>query len=106
MDKLEEIVCLCEGFDWDEHNAGKVTDRHGVSPGECEEIFFNRPLVVADDEKHSENEARFYALGRTDEWRLLFTAFTVRGSKIRIISARSMSRKERKFYESREEKDA
>ncbi|MBI5562899.1 MAG: BrnT family toxin [Deltaproteobacteria bacterium] len=93
----------CTGFEWDAHNAEKNRRSHGVAPAECEEIFFNRPLVVAADVKHLEKEGRFYALGLTDEGRPLFAAFTVREGNIRIISARDMNRKERKVYESHEE---
>jgi uncharacterized protein len=90
----------CEGFEWDESNAAKIWQRHQVVPIECEEIFFNHPLVVGDDEKHSAAEARFYALGQTDAARFLFVVFTIRGRLIRMISARDMSRKERKVYQS------
>jgi len=76
---------------------------HEVSPSKSEEIFFNRPLVVAKDRKHSEKEKRFYALGHTDAGRRLFVVFMVRRDKIRVISARDMSRKERKVYEYHEE---
>ena len=69
-------------------------------PAECEEVFFNRPLVIADDEKHSAAEERLYALGQTDAARLLFVVFTMRGRLIRVISARNMSRNERKVYQS------
>ena len=56
--------------------------------------------MVADDTEHSEDEKRYYVLGQTDNGRLLFIAFTMRGKRVRIISARDMSRKERKVYES------
>jgi uncharacterized protein len=86
------------GFEWDDGNIDKNWISHGVSPSECEQMFFNQPLVVADDDIHSEQEDRFYALGRTDANRLLFTVFTVRDDMVRIISARDMSAKERKVY--------
>ncbi|MCL5962568.1 MAG: BrnT family toxin [Chloroflexi bacterium] len=72
---------------------------HRVAPSECEEVFFNRPLTVADDIKHSENENRFYALGHTDAGRHLFIVFAVRRNQVRVISARDMNRKEREAYE-------
>lgn len=50
-------------------------------------------------------EARYYALGRTDQDRLLFVAFTVRRSLIRVISAREMTRRERGFYETYDEQE-
>lgn len=97
-----EILLKCAGFDWDEHNAEKNWQKHHVTPSECEEIFFNRPVVVSDDVKHSERENRFYALGHSDAGRMLFTVFTIRRNLIRVISARDMNRKERKVYKSHE----
>jgi len=95
-----ERFAECEGFQWDVANAGKVRERHQVVPTECEEVFFNQPLIVGEDEKHSVEEGLLYALGQTDAVRLLFVAFTIRGRLIRVISARDMSRKERKVYQS------
>ena len=86
-------------FEWDEGNAEKNWDRHQVHWWECEQVFFNRPLVVADDEAHSDQEVRSYALGQTDAGRLLFVAYTLRGERIRVISARDMTRREKKEYE-------
>lgn len=102
MDEFD-VLAQCEGFEWDEHNSEKNRRRHQVKPDECEEVFLNRPLVMGEDAGHSQNEARFYALGRTDSERMLFVAFTVREMKIRVISARDMNRKEKKFYENSEE---
>ncbi len=87
------------GFDWDGGNAEKIQKKHRVSVSECEEVFWNKPLDMARDESHSQTEDRFGALGRTNEGRLLALFFTIRGSKIRVISARDMSKKERKVYE-------
>lgn len=101
-----EILNQCEGFAWDEHNAVKIWIKHQVSQAESEEVFFNRPLVVADDSEHSDQERRFYALGQANDGRRLFVVFTVRGDKIRVISARDMSRRERKVYASHEEDSA
>jgi uncharacterized DUF497 family protein len=86
------------GFQWDQGNLEKNWLKHGVSPLECEQVFFNQPLVVVSDLKHSQGEERFYALGRTDTDRYLFVVFTVRGRKLRVISARDMNRKERSVY--------
>ena len=96
----EERLAGCEGFQWDTGNTTKVRDRHRVTPAECEELFFNRPLVVGSDEKHSTGEERLYALGQSDSGRLMFVVFTIRGRLIRVISARDMSRKERRIYRS------
>ncbi|OGQ51844.1 MAG: hypothetical protein A3J24_03750 [Deltaproteobacteria bacterium RIFCSPLOWO2_02_FULL_53_8] len=97
-----DLLQKCAGFDWDAHNAEKNWQRHGVMPSECEQIFFNRPLVVADDDRHSEQEDRFYALGATDGGRMLFVVFTVRQDRIRVISARDMNRREKKVYKAHE----
>lgn len=87
-------------FDWDEGNARK-NDKHGVSTAEAEQVFFNEPLLVIADTKHSQGERRFHALGKTDEGRTLHIAFTLRnaGERIRVISARDMHKKERIIYE-------
>ena len=93
-----EILHQWCGFDWDKGNIDKNWLNHKVSTSECEQIFFNHPLVIQDDIIHSKTEMRFYALGQTDMKRFLFIAFTVRNNLIRVISARDMSRKERRVY--------
>src|SRR2546423_3173675 len=87
-------------FQWDEGNARKSADKHGVSQAEGEQVFFNEPLLLLDDQKHSLAEPRYYAFGKTDGGRALLVCFTLRrhGAEIRIISARDMSRGERKLY--------
>lgn len=95
-----EKIASATGFDWDAGNLQKNWLKHDVSPFECEQVFFNQPLVVAQDEKHSKTEIRYYVLGQTDASRRLFLVFTMRGKKIRIISARDMNRKERIIYDS------
>lgn len=88
------------GFDWGEGNLVKNAGKHGVSVGEAEQMFWNRPLIVAGDAAHSGTERRFFALGRSDAGRMLFAVFTLRaaGALIRVISVRDMSRKERRAY--------
>ncbi len=89
------------GFEWDAGNERKSADKHGVSPGEAEQVFFNQPLLVLEDDRHGLAESRFHALGRTNEGRPLHVTFTLRraGAMIRVISARDMNRKERAVYE-------
>lgn len=89
-----------ESFEWDAGNACK-NEKHDVSQAEAEQIFVNEPLLLLPDDKHSHSEARFHALGKTNEERLVHITFTLRGSgtRIRIISARPMHRKERSIYE-------
>lgn len=96
-----ERLAHCEGFQWDAGNATKIWDKHLVTTRECEELFFAQPLIVGSDEKPSATEKRLYALGQSDAGRGLFVAFTIRGRFIRVISARDMSRKERRIYSSR-----
>jgi uncharacterized DUF497 family protein len=89
------------GFDWDDGNSRKSADKHDVSQAEAESVFFNDPLIVAEDAKRSEREQRLNALGKTAQNRLLHITFTLRqnGTLVRVISARDMHRKERKAYE-------
>ena len=87
-----------DGFEWDEGNQTKNWIKHQVSPSECEEVFFNLPLLLLNDVQHSQEEKRFYVLGKTNADRKLFISFTIRATKIRVISARDMSRKERQAY--------
>ncbi len=103
MKDWTDILSFAEDFEWDEGNIKKSWERHRVSHIECEEIFFNRPIIVKKDEPHSTSEDRYFVLGKTDAGRLLFIVFTLRGNKIRIISARDMNRKERKIYEETQE---
>ena len=93
-----DILRNCTGFNWDKGNSEKNWLKHNVTPSESEQIFFNHPLVVQNDEHHSHQEIRYYALGHTDAKRLLFIAFTIRQRLIRVISARDMSKKERGVY--------
>lgn len=87
------------GFAWDRGNIGKIWGKHQVDFRECEEVFFNRPLKIFYDEKHSQAEERFAALGVTDRRRKLTIIFTVRNGKIRVISARNQSRRERRCFD-------
>ena len=96
---IHSILEGCQSFQWDKGNSLKNWLKHGVSQGEAEQVFFNEPLLLFEDEKHSEQEDRVVAFGRTNEGRYLIVAFTIRESKIRIISARNMNKKERDSYE-------
>ena len=89
------------GFQWDDGNARKSADKHSVSQTEAEQVFFSEPLLVVDDAWHSRSEPRFHALGVTKAGRQLHVTFTFReeNTRIRVISARDMHRKERVRYE-------
>lgn len=93
------FISTLEGFEWDDGNTGKNVLGHGVSQAKAEEIFFQDPLLFLDDAAHSDSETRILALGMTAGGRLLTAAFTVRAKRIRIISVRDMSRKERRTYD-------
>lgn len=88
------------GFSWDDGNALKSAKKHGVSPSEAEQVFVNRPLIVTEDVRHSVQEARYHALGRSLDGRRLHVTFTLRENDtlIRVISARDMNRKERAIF--------
>ena len=92
----------CVGFDWDRGNLDKNWTLHGVPFWECEQVFFSEPLLVVEDVSHSGAEKRYYALGCTEAGRRLFVVFTIRRNLVRVISARDMSRRERKRYEQEE----
>ena len=99
---IERVV----GFEWDAGNARK-NEKHGVAQSEAEQVFFDQRLLVVADPGHSVGEPRFHALGVTIEGRRLHVTFTLRvdGTRIRVISARDMHRKERQIYD-REDQDS
>lgn len=89
-----------DGFEWDAGNSTK-NEAHQVSLAESEQIFFNEPLLILSDAKHNQYEDRYHALGKTNDGRTLHITFTLRKNKtkIRVISARDMHKKERAIYE-------
>jgi uncharacterized protein len=93
-----ERLGSCESFDWDTANIGKLWRRHRVTQREFEEVFFDNEVLLTYDSGHSFDEDRYLGLGRTGSGRLLFFVFTVRGSQIRPISARDMTRNEQAAY--------
>lgn len=93
--QFEQLI----GFEWDAGNRDKNQIKHQVTNGECEQLFFNSPLIILEDSKHSAREARYVAFGKTNQEKRLTVIFTVRNQLIRIISARGMHKKERVFYE-------
>lgn len=98
------------GFDWDKWNAAKIWEKHQVQFSEAEEVFFDINLIILPDPTHSIAEERYIALGKTKTSRTLFVVFAERGfdatKKIRIISARDMSKKERRKYREQIKKGA
>ena len=92
------LVAQATGFDWDDGSATKNWKSHTVTTAECEEVFFGEPLVVRAGLVHSEREPRYAALGHIAGGRRLLVIFTMRELSIRVISARSMSHREREVY--------
>lgn len=86
------------GFEWDKGNLEHIK-KHNVQAEECEELFTNKPLIVNEDETHSQKEKRFRVYGRTNENKLITMVSTIRNNKIRIISARDQNKKERKQFQ-------
>lgn len=86
-------------FDWNKGNKEKNWEKHQVDFRECEEIFFNKPVKFFPDPKHPKKEKRFVVYGITNKGRKLTIVFVFRNKKIRAVSARSISRKERRIYE-------
>ena len=89
------VIADIKDFDWDLWNEVKNFNKYQVDNKECEDVFFNQPRLIGDDEKHSQIEKRYKILGVTEKGRQLLIVFTVRKNKIRAISARDQSKKER-----------
>lgn len=88
-----------EGFDWDKGNLNKNRLKHNVEPTECEEVFFNKPIIILGDEKHStKKEKRYRIIGISTNGRKIALAITLRRNKIRVIMARDQSAKERGLF--------
>lgn len=86
-----------EGFEWNTGNIEHIK-KHKVDHKECEEIFFNKPLLITEDEVHSQTEKRFRVYGQTNKYRILTMIFTIRRNKIRVVSARDQNKKERREF--------
>ncbi|MGD0488893.1 MAG: BrnT family toxin [Syntrophorhabdales bacterium] len=101
MDEPDKALSAAE-FEWDRGNIEKNWERHRVAYVECEEVLLSGQFIITKDTAHSIAEDRYRVLGKTDEGRILFLAFTLRGGKIRVITARDANKKERKTYEEAE----
>jgi len=86
-------------FEWDGAKAKQNVRKHGVSFDEASTVFSDPLALTIDDPLHSDEEDRFITLGESRRRRLLVVVFTDRGERIRIISARVATRRERKDYE-------
>jgi uncharacterized DUF497 family protein len=92
-------------FDWDVWNQQKNEVKHGISRAEAESVFFDPALSIFEDLKHSQQEKRWIAYGKSSYHQVLMIAFTVRNNKVRIISARKAAKKERSVYEDKTRKN-
>jgi uncharacterized DUF497 family protein len=86
-------------FEWDSRKASENRRKHGVTFEESATVFGDPLAVVFKDEDHSIGERREIMIGHSDEHRLLLVSFTERGDKIRIISARNVTKRERRDHE-------
>lgn len=84
-------------FDWDQWNLQKNWRKHRVIAEECEEVFFDPHKRLLKDVLHSDKENRYILIGQTQKKRHLFLVFTIRGSKVRVISARDLNQREKKL---------
>lgn len=86
-------------FEWDDEKARGNLVKHGVSFDEAETVFADPLAGIAPDPDHAERERREIIAGVSAAGRLLLVSFTERGAAIRIISARELTRLERRLYE-------
>ncbi len=89
-------------FDWDPKKALQNLEKHGVSFDEASTAFQDTTSITISDPLHSADEDRFVLLGYSHRNRLLTVVHTERGDRIRIVSARPATRKERLRYEENE----
>ena len=103
---MENVFGSFVDFQWDRGNSNKNLVKHKVQNWECEQVLFNKPLLVLEDPGHSVAERRWAAFGKTDSGRLLVVIFTKRGNLLRVISARDMNSKEKIFYEENQKENS
>lgn len=86
-------------FEWDRGNKHKNFLKHNVTGEEAEEIFFDPHKRIVKADLMVKEERRYLLIGKTKFGRSLFVVFTFRTNRVRIISARDLNRKEKKWYE-------
>lgn len=82
-----------EGFVWREWVIEKLVARHSVTPDEVEEVFFNSPVKV-----RKASSGKYLLYGASDSGRHLFVVFAWDESRVRVITARDMTKAERRFF--------
>jgi hypothetical protein len=85
-------------FEWDPNKAARNVEKHHVSFDEAATVFDDPVFITVIDEEHSADEERYITIGRSQRGRLLLVAHTDHEGRIRVISARKATRRERKFY--------
>lgn len=90
-------------FEWNPKKAEHNVKKHGVTFEEASTVFGDPLAATIPDPRHSAEENRFVTMGQSTENRLVVVAHVDRGERVRIISARLATRRERRKYESEEE---
>ncbi|UJB70577.1 BrnT family toxin [Acaryochloris sp. 'Moss Beach'] len=85
--------------EWDPNKAAINQQKHGVHFSDAEAVLFD-PNALSFEDTTAQGEQRFVVIGMDHLWRLLVVVYTHRGNRVRLISARSATRSERKNYES------
>ena len=91
-------------FEWDPAKAGANVAKHSVTFEEALTVFMDPLARIHDDPHHSKDEAREIIVGHSIEQRLLLVSFVDRGEKVRLISARLATKRERENYEEKDKK--
>ena len=86
-------------FEWDPHKAESNLQKHGISFAEAGTVFGDDLAITVPDPDHSDEEYRHITIGWSNRHRLLMVSHTDRGNRIRIISARELTKAEQKEYE-------
>lgn len=86
-------------FEWDPAKALENEQKHGIGFAEATEVFGDDHSSAIDDPDHSTEEARYLIFGLSNQGKFLVVSYTERGDRIRLISARQMTSRERKAYE-------
>ena len=90
---------MINGFEWNPEKAASNIKKHGVSFDEAVTVFWDKNALIINDPDHSEDEDRFILLGMSENLRILVVIHCERGNTIRLISARTATKQERKQYE-------
>ncbi|MDH4323904.1 MAG: BrnT family toxin [Betaproteobacteria bacterium] len=86
-------------FEWDPEKARENEQKHGISFAEASQVFDDDHSSTVQDPDHSVDEARYLIFGASKQGKHLVVSYTERGDRIRLISARQMTARERRAYE-------